>query len=162
MLKPPGGGAAEGEGESSHQRARRMPSPILEVDDQREARQHEHGEDRAIHRAEGRGGVEEGHQEKGRRKDLGLGIGDLRKTGENIGSPEGAVARRQRPGQKHDLRIGLRLGVPRNRDGARQPWPGEDESPRNKREAGEGVEPSSRPGLLALERHGPDFRWVLS
>src|ERR1043166_1689852 len=62
-----------------------------------------------------------------RREDQRLRIGDLWPAGEHVGRPQWRLAFVKRPREKLQFRLNLRLGVPRNRDRAREPRPREDE-----------------------------------
>src|ERR1043166_10171129 len=62
-----------------------------------------------------------------RREDQRLRIGDLWPAGEHVGRPQWRLAFVERPREKLQFRLKLRLGGPRKRDRAREPRPREDE-----------------------------------
>ena len=146
MLDAPGGGAAEGEGQRGHDRPGRMPSAVAKEQDDGEAAEAEHAEHDPVRRLESGIGIDEGEDQEGRREDQRLRIGDLRRAGEDERRPERLLAAGERLRHELQLRIEMRLGVPRDRDGAGQPRPAQGEPG-----GGEQAErPAERPALISL------------
>ena len=145
MLDAPGGGAAEGEGQRGHDRPGGVPSAVAKVQDDGEAAEAEHAEDDPVGRLESGIGIDKGEDQEGRREDQRLRVGDLRRAGEDERRPERLLAAGERLGHELQLRIEMRLGVPRDRDGAGQPRPAQGEPG-----GGEQAErPAERPALIA-------------
>ena len=148
MLDARGRGAAERECQCGHHRAANVPAAVAEIEDQADATEEQRREHDRIGGPEARGAIEHGEQEMQRRKDQRLRVGDLRPAGEYVRRPERRLAVVQRAREKAQLRMELRLGVPRNGDRARKPRPGEHhEARRVERDRGAERESLSRIGI---------------
>ena len=91
-----------------------MPTLVAAKQHEREAAEREHAKHHSIRRREGRFGADERQQQKGRRENQRLRIGDLRRASKDIGRPEWAFAIVQRMSEKLQLRKRLGFGVPGN------------------------------------------------
>jgi hypothetical protein len=108
-----------------------MPAAIAEKQQHADGTGEEIREGNEVDGAETRGRVERRQRQMERRQDERLRIGDLRPAGKHVRRPERRLAACER--RRHELQLGLelRLGVPRNRDGAGKPWPGEERKGRS-------------------------------
>ena len=100
-----------------------MPVLIAEPQDQRRTADKEHDKHGGIDRPKAGCGIDQGKGKKWRGKDHRLGIGDLRMAAEDIRRPEGGLAIGKALRQELDLRLEMRLGIPRNGDPAGKPRP---------------------------------------
>ena len=156
VLHAPGHGRAEAEDEGRQQRARPVPALIANPSDHAETAG-EHGQKHGnVDGPQARTAVDQRQQQKRRREDHRLGIGDLGLAREHVGVPEGPFAACDAIGEKLDLRLEMRLGVPGNRKPPRQPWCRHDAKAQSKREGDRKQPPSvSRPGQLEADRFCP-------
>ena len=125
MLQPRSRRAAEREPERRHQRAGDMPAAVAEQQDDADAAEKQRREGHGVGGAEARPRVEPGERQMQGREQHRLRVGDLRPAGERIGRPQRRLPGGERGGEELQLRLDLRLGVPWNGDGARQPRPGD-------------------------------------
>ena len=127
MLQAPGRRTAKGESERGDQRAFRAPAAIEKQHHQSQPAEREHAESDGVEGYERRRAIKQSQQEMRRRENQRLRIGDLRMAAKDVGRPERRLARVQRAGEKRQLRIKMRLGVPWNGECAREPGPGEQQ-----------------------------------
>ena len=100
-----------------------MPAAVAEERHEPDAAGEQIGEGDEVGLAETRRRIERRQREMQRRKDERLRIGDLRPTGEHIGSPKRRFAACQRCGEERQFRLELSLGIPRDGDGTGPPRP---------------------------------------
>jgi hypothetical protein len=148
VLDAPGRGGAEGKHDGGDEAPRRMPGAIPEEGEQRRPAETQHGKRDGVEGPESGIGIDEREEEIGRGEDERLRVGDLRRPGEHVWRPERRLAGVNGLGQELQLRIEVRLGVPRDGDRPGQPRPAEGEPARaEERERG-----CERPGLLVPQR----------
>ncbi len=106
MLDAPRRRAAIGEGQRRDQPAGGAPAAIAEIKHPADAAQGQHQEADRVGLLEGRLANERRQQQKGRREDQRLRIGDLRHAGKDIRRPEGRLAVMQGMGEERRVAAG--------------------------------------------------------
>ena len=112
MLQAPCSRGAESQRDRGHRAAGRMPAAVAEEHQHGKRRQTEIGENHAVELAEAGNRLKISEQKR-RREDQRLRIGDLRRPGEDIMRPERRLAGMQRIGKKLDLRLEMRFAIVR-------------------------------------------------
>ena len=121
MLDARGRRAAERERQRGNERAAAGPAAIASVEDDGRAAKEQRGEGRGVGGAEIDARIDPRQCEVQRREQQRLRIGDLGSAREHVGGPQRRLAVCQRRGEETELRLELRLGVPRNRHRAGEP-----------------------------------------